>query len=88
MAVGLLALFVALDGTTYAAVDLPANSVGSKQLKNGAVTEKKLGNNAVTSSKVKDYSLLAKDFKENQLPTGARVHKVLRFAGAAGTAAR
>lgn len=34
----LLALFVALGGTSYAAVNLPANSVGTKQLKPKAVT--------------------------------------------------
>jgi hypothetical protein len=38
----LLALFVALGGTSYAAVALPANSVGSKQLKQGSVTLPKL----------------------------------------------
>lgn len=34
----LLALFVALGGTTYAAATLPKNSVGTKQLKKNAVT--------------------------------------------------
>jgi hypothetical protein len=47
----LLALFVALGGTSYAAVNLPARSVGSKQLKK----------NAVSSSKVKNGSLQAAD---------------------------
>jgi len=37
-----LALFVALGGTSYAAFSLPAGSVGTKQLKNGAVTRAKL----------------------------------------------
>jgi hypothetical protein len=37
-----LALFVALSGTAYAAVKLPANSVGTKQLKNKAVTPAKV----------------------------------------------
>ena len=41
-AVGYLALFVALSGTSYAAVQLPKNSVTSKQIKPGAVTQKKL----------------------------------------------
>lgn len=39
---GLLALFVALGGTSYAAIKLPANSVGTKQLKKNAVTLKKI----------------------------------------------
>jgi hypothetical protein len=41
-AVAYLALFLALSGGAYAAVKLPANSVGTKQLKNKAVTRAKL----------------------------------------------
>ena len=37
-AIALTALFVALGGTSYAAFSLPAGSVGTKQLRNGAVT--------------------------------------------------
>jgi hypothetical protein len=59
--IGLLALFIALSGTAYAAT-LPRNSVGGPQLKD----------NAVTSPKVKNRSLLAKDFKSGQLPAGPR----------------
>lgn len=55
-----LALFVALGGGAYAALKLPKNSVGSKQLKA----------NAVRSSKVANRSLLAKDFKLGQIPAG------------------
>ncbi len=40
--IALIALFVALGGTTYAAVRLPRNSVGTAQLRNGAVTKKKI----------------------------------------------
>jgi Collagen triple helix repeat (20 copies) len=40
--IGLLALFIALGGTSYAAAKLPRNSVGTTQLKSGAVTEVKL----------------------------------------------
>ena len=56
---GMLALFVALSGTAYAAT-LPRNSVGTAQLKR----------NAVTSAKVKPRSLLASDFRRGQLPAG------------------
>jgi len=59
--VGVLALFIALSGTAYAAT-LPKNSVGTAQLKK----------NAVTSPKVKNRSLLAADFKSGQLPAGPR----------------
>jgi len=61
MAVGLTALFIALGGTSYAAVSLPKNSVGTKQIKSSAVT----------STKVKNGSLLTKDFKAGQIPKGA-----------------
>jgi len=37
-----IALFVALGGTSYAALSLPAGSVGTRQLRSGAVTEAKL----------------------------------------------
>ena len=71
MIVALSALCIALSGSAYAAWKLPANSVGTKQLKNGAVTEAKLGNSTVSSVKVKNGSLLAKDFKQGQLPGDA-----------------
>jgi len=48
LVISLIALFVALGGTTYAAVNaLPRNSVGTKQLKNGAVTAAKLNASAL-----------------------------------------
>ena len=40
--VGLLARFIALGGTSYAATKLPKNSVGSTQIRSGAVSEAKL----------------------------------------------
>jgi hypothetical protein len=40
--IGLIALFVALGGTTYAATQLPSNSVGTAQIRPGAVTPAKL----------------------------------------------
>jgi hypothetical protein len=46
--IALIALFLAMGGTSYAAVtSLAANSVGTKQLKNGAVTAKKLNASAL-----------------------------------------
>ena len=41
-AIALLALFVALGGTSYAALALPAGSVGARQLRNHSITPIKL----------------------------------------------
>jgi hypothetical protein len=41
-ALALIALFVALGGTSYAAFGVPINSVGSAQLRNGAIPSAKL----------------------------------------------
>src|SRR2546423_9785605 len=71
-AIAWIALFVALGGASYAAIKLPANSVGSRQIKRNAVTGSKIKRNAVTSSRVKDGSLLPRDFKAGQIPTGQR----------------
>jgi hypothetical protein len=71
-----LALFVALGGSSYAALQLPKGSVGTKQLKR----------NAVTSPKVKPGSLVLSDFRASQRrrlrgPAGA-----VGAVGAAGPA--
>jgi hypothetical protein len=60
LVVASVALAIALGGTGYAALKLPAGSVGASQLKK----------NAVTSIKVKDGALLAADFKPGQLAAG------------------
>jgi hypothetical protein len=49
---GVIALFVALGGTSYAATQLPSNSVGTGQIRAGAVTATKIHNGAVTSAKL------------------------------------
>ena len=57
----LVAVFLVLGGASYAAIKIPKNSAGTRQLKK----------NAVNSSKVKNRSLLAVDFRKGQLPRGA-----------------
>ena len=77
LVVACLALAAALGGTGYSAIVLPANSVGTKQLKN----------NSVVAAKVMPHSLLASSFKPGQLtpgPTGPKGADGL--AGAAGPA--
>jgi hypothetical protein len=76
--IALVALFVALGGTTYAATALPKNSVGNAQLKK----------NAVTSAKVKNSSLTGADVRESSLakvPT-AKIADVAKSATSAGNA--
>lgn len=70
MIVAVVALFVALGGSSYAAVKAASNSVFSSSIKNGQVKNLDLGTAAVTSAKVKDGSLFAKDFRAGQLPAG------------------
>ncbi len=54
------AVFLALGGVSYAAIKLPKNSVGAKQIKAGAVG----------ASEVKNGALKAGDFGRGQLPKG------------------
>jgi hypothetical protein len=55
-----MALFIALGGTSYAAVKLPKNSVGASQIKT----------NGVGSSEVKNGALRKVDFRASDLPVG------------------
>jgi len=60
LVVACLALAISLGGTGYATMQLPRNSVGTKQLKP----------DSVTSAKIRDFSLRVWDFKRGQLPRG------------------
>jgi hypothetical protein len=48
--IGYLALFAALSGTSYAALSLPAGSVGTRELRNRAITAAKLNPTSVTAN--------------------------------------
>jgi hypothetical protein len=65
--VSVLALFVALGGSSYAAI-----KVTGKNVKDSSLTGKDIKNSSLTSSDVKNRSLLSKDFKTGQLPAGPR----------------
>ena len=67
MVVSCLALVVALGGTGYAAITLPANSVGAKQLKKGAVQTAKIKNGAVDATKIAANALGGASINENAL---------------------
>jgi hypothetical protein len=64
--VAYLALFFALSGTSFAAVQaLPRNSVGTRQLKNNAVNSAKVKNNSLTGADIRESSL-------GKVPSAAR----------------
>jgi hypothetical protein len=69
--VGLLALFVALGGTAYAAVELERNEVKSRHIGPGQVKRSDIARNAVNSRKVANGSLLRTDFAAGEVPAGA-----------------
>jgi hypothetical protein len=78
--VAVIALIVALGGTGYAAFRLPANSVGTKQLRNGSVTPNKIRTSAVNSSGVKNKSLTGADINLKKLGTVPRATSASRAA--------
>ena len=57
MIVAFIALFVALGGTSYAAIKLPANSVGTTQIKKDAVIGSKVKNGSLTGADLANGSL-------------------------------
>jgi len=64
MAVALLALFVALGGSAYA-----ATKIGSKDIKANAITSGKIKKNAVTTAKIKKDAVTGAKIKESSLGT-------------------
>jgi hypothetical protein len=58
LVVSVVALIVALGGTAYASWSVSKNSVGTKQLRNGAVTTEKIKNKAVTAAKINTKGLV------------------------------
>lgn len=78
MAVALLALFVALGGSSYAAL-----KINSRQIVNNSVRSKDLRNNDVRSRDVRNNGLTGTDINEDTLGTVPNA----TAAGSAGTAA-
>ena len=79
----LIAIFVALGGTGYAAITLPNNSIGAKQIKKNGVGGAEIRKNAVRSGEVRNRALRAVDFAVGQLPAGPQ--GVQGIQGARGT---
>ena len=72
-ALALLALFVALGGASYAAISIPAHSVGTKQLRNGSVTSKKLAKHAVSAAKLDPRSIAGRIAEWAQIRSDGQV---------------
>jgi hypothetical protein len=64
-----VAVFIALGGASYAATQLPKNSVGAKQLKKNAISEAKIKDEAVSASKVRKGTLTGAQINSSTLGT-------------------
>jgi hypothetical protein len=69
----LIALFVALGGTSYAAL-----TITGKNVKNSSLTGADIRNSSLTSRDIRDRTLLARDFKAGQLAAGLQGAKGLK----------
>jgi hypothetical protein len=68
-----LALFIALGGSSYAAVRLGADTVRSREIARNAVKSSEIASSAVGSAEVRNASLQPVDFAK--LPTGPKGDK-------------
>jgi hypothetical protein len=60
-----LALFVALGGTSYAAITLPSNSVGKSQIRSGAVGKSEAAANSIGASELRTGGVGSKEILTN-----------------------
>ena len=72
MVVACIALAVALGGTSYAAIKLPRNSVGTNQLQKNAVVATKLSSRSVGPQKLQNNAVTTRTVKKDQL-TGEKI---------------
>jgi hypothetical protein len=68
--ISVLALFVALGGTSFAAVQLSKNSVGAKQIKKNAVRASEIKSNAVGASEIRSNAVAGGDVADGTLGSG------------------
>jgi hypothetical protein len=82
-----LAVFISLGGGAFAALRLPANSVGTKQLKRGALPGGKVKDASLTGADVKPQSLTGVNIKPGSLSSEDLPQLGLaNLLGASGTA--
>lgn len=65
-----LALFIALGGTSYAAITLPANSVGRTQIRSSGVGQSEIAANAVGRSEIRTGGVAQKELRDNSVGPG------------------
>jgi hypothetical protein len=75
--VSVIALFVALGGSSYAAITITGKNVKNssltgKDIKNSSLTGSDVKNSSLSTSDIKNHSLRATDFKAGQIPAGPR----------------
>jgi hypothetical protein len=70
--VGYVALFIALGGSSYAAVRLAPGSVHASAIAKGAVTHSKLATNSVRSGNIANGTLGSADFKSGTFLQGLK----------------
>lgn len=80
------AVFLALGGVGYAAVRLPRNSVGTRQIRKAAVSAAKIRTGAVTAAKIRDGAVTGAKVDVSTLPTVPSASKAEEASRAAGAA--
>ena len=80
MIVALLALFVALGGSSYAAI-----KIGARNIKTGAVGSRAIANNSIRTTDIRNGHVTGKDVKNNSL-TNADINNADLRAQSARTA--
>jgi hypothetical protein len=60
-----IALFIAIGGTSYAAITLPRDSVGARQIRSGAVASPELRKGAVTSRAIRNDAVRLRDLSKS-----------------------
>jgi hypothetical protein len=81
-----LCLFMLLGGGAYAAVKLPKNSVGTKQIKNNAITGKKIKKGTIGADKLTSAAVATlKGTKGDPGPAGAQGPQGTTNSGAYAT---
>jgi hypothetical protein len=81
-----LALFIALGGSSYAAIELKRNSVRSVHIAKGQVKAPDIGANAVDSTRIKDGTLTRSDFAPGQVTPEPGQERAPAPAGPSGPA--